>query len=87
MTWLLNLIPGGAATVFVGGIVAVVGILWRMMAGAKKSGVLEQKAKEAVAREKDLNRIKTAAAAGARVRPDDPSLLDDPYNRDRRGKP
>ncbi len=62
-------------------------VLWRILAGAKKAGVDQQKAKEAVAREQarmeELNRIKNAADAGARVQPIKPGVPNnDPYNLD-----
>jgi hypothetical protein len=62
---------------------AALGVLWGMMASAKKAGIQEQKAKEAEARQHDLDRIKAAADAGARVQPDDPGMQHDPFNRDK----
>lgn len=50
----------------------------------RKSGADAQKVKEGKAREQDLNQIKRAADAGARVQPDDPGVLNDPFNRDRK---
>lgn len=79
MDWLLNLIPGGSLTVIIGGILAVIAAGWRLLAGAKKAGVNEQKAKEAKARAENLDRIKRAAD----VRPAG-GVSDDPYNRDNR---
>jgi hypothetical protein len=61
--------------------------LWQYGRTQKKAGINEQKVKEAAAREQDIRNIKEAADAGARVRPDDDGMLDDPYNRDRRAKP
>lgn len=75
-----TLIAGGIAIVL-----AVLGVMWRLLAVAKKSGIDEQKTKEAQARETDLEKIKRAADAGAHV--DAGKLSDDPYDRDRRSKP
>jgi hypothetical protein len=63
-------------------------VLWRVLAGAKKAGVDQQKAKELQAREQarreELNRIKDATDAGARVQPLRPGVPnDDPYDLDR----
>lgn len=63
MDWLLNLIPGGSLTAILG-VVAAVGLgLWRLLAGAKKAGINQQKAKEAEQRERNLDAIKRAADA------------------------
>lgn len=78
MDWILNLIPGGSLTAILGGVVVVAGIIWRVLAGAKQSGVDKQKAKEAEAREKNLDAIKRAADAKPTG-----SVLDDPNNLDR----
>lgn len=76
---LLSLIPGGSLTAIIAGVVAALGIIWRILAGVKKSGVNQQKVKEAEARAKNLDRIKRAADA----RPD-PDIVSDPRNRDNR---
>ena len=78
MDWILNLIPGGSLTAILGGVVVVAGIIWRVLAGAKQSGVDKQKAKEAEAREKNLDAIKRAADAKPTG-----SVFDDPNNLDR----
>lgn len=85
MNTLLNLVGGlwPYIAAAVGGLFA----LWQYGRTQKKAGINEQKAKEAVAREQDIQNIKRAADAGARVRIDDDGMLDDPYNRDRRQKP
>ncbi len=62
-------------------------VIWRILAGAKKAGVDQQKAKELQAREQarreELTRIKNAADAGARVQPLRPGVPNnDPYNLD-----
>lgn len=49
----------------------------------RKSGTDAQKAKELKARNDNLNRIKVAADAGARVQPDDPGVVSDPHDLDR----
>lgn len=49
---------------------------------SKKAGVDEQKAKEAKARERNLERIKAAAAARDAVRPADGGVQSDKRNRD-----
>lgn len=51
-------------------------VAWRAWASIKKSGIDEQKAKEAEQRERDLERIKAAGAAVPG------SVSDDPFNRD-----
>lgn len=83
MEWLLNLIPGGSATATLGAILGTVilaiGAGWKLLASAKKAGINEQKAKEAKARDQNLDRIKRAADA----RPAG-GLSDDPNNRDNR---
>lgn len=55
-------------------------VIWRVWAGGKKSGVNEQVAKEAKARDENLKRIKAAADAGNRP----PDIVSDPHNRDNR---
>ena len=81
MDWILNLIPGGGLTAILAGIVAVIGFLGTLLYGAKKAGVNQQKAKEAEARERNLDAIKRAAAAQPAG-----STADDPNNRDRLSK-
>jgi len=87
MTWLLDFFGSGKIALVVAAAVAVIGFLWRLLAGAKKAGRDEQVAKETLARERarelELQRIKAAADAAARVHPDD-SLHNDPFNRDNR---
>lgn len=56
---------------------ALIGI-WRLYATGKSAGINQEKAKEAAARERDLDAIKRAAGA----RPSG-SVEDDPNNRDR----
>lgn len=56
---------------------ALIGI-WRLYATGKSAGVNQQKAKEAKARDEDLDRIKRAADARPIGLPSD-----DPNNRDR----
>jgi len=67
-----HLVAAGAALVFV----------WRILAGVKKAGINQQKAEEAKRRDENLRRIREAAAAGARIQPDN-GLQSDEYNRDR----
>lgn len=65
-------------------------VVWKLWAGGKQAGIDQQKVKEAVARNDEIERIKNAAAAGDAVRPpmqpDDPGILSDPNNRDRASK-
>lgn len=68
-----TLIAGGIAVC-----VFVLGVMWRMLSVAKKSGIDEQKTREAQARDENLTRIKNAAAA----RPVDG--VPDPHDRDNR---
>jgi hypothetical protein len=82
--WLMNLIPGGWLTVIAGSAIALLGVLWRMLAGAKKAGRDEQLAKEAKARAKNLEDVRRAQDAAARVSPDPAGELSDPNNRDLR---
>jgi len=63
MDWILNLIPGGGLTAILAGIVAVIGFLGTLLYGAKKAGINQQKAKDAEARERNLDAIKRAADA------------------------
>lgn len=79
MDWLVNLIPGGNFTVIAAGVIAAATAILAMFAGVKKAGRDEQKAKEADARAKNIDRIADAAAAKPRG-----SLSDDPNNRDNR---
>lgn len=65
------------------GLAAIIGAYFK----GTSTGAAKQRVKEAIAREQDIQNIKKAADAGARVRPDDGGMLDDPYNRDRRQKP
>lgn len=77
MDWLLNLIPGGGLTALVGGLVAALGIVWRLLARERKAGRDEQKVDEYERHLEDLARVERAN----RARPTD-SVLDDPNNRD-----
>lgn len=61
-----------------GGVLAAILILWRAVAGIKQAGVDQQKAKEAKAREQNLDRIRRAADAKPDGLPEH-----DPRNRDR----
>lgn len=71
------------STLLAGGIavaVAVLGILWRLLSVAKKSGVDQQKAAEGKARDENLKRVQASIDAG-----DKPvDSLHDPHNRDDR---
>jgi hypothetical protein len=82
--WLMNLIPGGWLTVIAGSAIALLGVLWRMLAGAKKAGRDEQLVKEAKARAKNLEDVKRAQDAAARVDSNPAGELSDPNNRDLR---
>lgn len=75
----MNLIPGGDLTIW--GILAagLLGVLAYFARTLKKAGVDQQKAKEAKAREEEINRIKRAANVLPAGR-----VSDDPNNRDRR---
>lgn len=53
------------------------GYIWKTKRDARKDGISEQKAKEAAAREQNLDRIKSVAG----VKPSG-SVHDDPNNRD-----
>lgn len=90
MSAILAFFGSGKMAIIITTAVAMIAFLWRLLAGAKKAGIDQQKAKEAIAREQarreELNRIKDAGTAAARVRPDD-RLSDDPYNRDVRKHP
>lgn len=82
---LFSLIPGGSLTVYLTAAAAALLALWRIVARIKKSGVDEQKAKEAAARDKNLVRIREAIAARDAVGPADGGVQSDPRNRDNRG--
>jgi hypothetical protein len=82
MDFLLSFIPGGGLTAIIAGAVAALGILWRLLAGAKKAGRNEQLVKEAKARDENLKRIQDAIRARDAVRPDDGGVQSDPRNRD-----
>ena len=75
---ILTFLSTGKMALIVGGVLAGLTVIWRVLAGVKKSGVDQQKAKEAEARERNLEAIKRAAGA----RPAG-SVLNDPNNRDR----
>jgi hypothetical protein len=74
---LLALIPGGGLTAIIALIATALGALGWGAAKVKKAGVDEQKAKEAEARAKNLDRIKRARRARPRG-----GVHDDPDNRD-----
>lgn len=76
---LLNLIPGGGLTALIGGVVAVLAALGFVAKKAHDAGVNKEKVKEAEARARNLEKLKSAA----RARPTG-SLHDDPNNRDNR---
>ena len=78
MNALLNLIPGGSLTAIGVGILAALGIVWRIFAKGQTSGRDAQIAKEAKAREQDIELIKRASGAKPSGLPDN-----DPRNRDR----
>ncbi len=78
MDWLLNLIPGGGLTAILGAVLAGLAALGTLLYKTKKSGVDQQKAKEAVKRDQNLDRIKRASDAKPAG-----SVSDDPNNRDR----
>jgi len=77
MDWLLNLIPGGGLTVIAAAVAAAALAAWRIVAKAEQAGVNKQKAKEAEARDRNLEKLKRAD----RAQPSG-SVLDDPDNRD-----
>lgn len=79
MDALLSLIPGGSLAVIGGAIIAFALTLWKAFSTGKKAGRDQQKAKEAEARAKNLDRIRDAADA----RPTD-DIVSDRYNRDRK---
>ena len=83
MSWLFSLFDGGKMAILVATVLAMAAFVWRILAGAKKAGVDQQKAKEAEAHNENLKRIKAAADAGERIRtqPDDPGVPD-PYDLD-----
>ncbi len=82
IAWLLSFLDGGKLAIAVAAALAAAIFVWKITAGIKQSGVDEQKARESVAREHDLEQIKRAADAGEHVDPDGVSV--DRYNRDRR---
>lgn len=63
ITTILTFLSTGKMALIVAGVVAGLGVIWRVLAGVKKSGVDQQKAKEAEARERNLDAIKRAADA------------------------
>lgn len=73
--WLLSN-PTVAAALGIIGAVAVA--MWRLLAGAKKAGVDQQKVEEAEARAENLEKLKRAAdaAAAAKRVPGDPNDRD-----------
>lgn len=79
MDWLINLIPGGGLTFFAGLAAALLAALGYGAKKAHDAGVNKQKAKEAEARARNMERIQNAARARARG-----SVSDDPHNRDNR---
>ena len=79
MDWLFNLIPGGGLSVLLGAVAAAITALLVLLKKSETAGVNKQKAKEAEARAKNLERLKDAQ----RARPSG-SVLDDPNNRDKR---
>jgi hypothetical protein len=79
MDWLLQLVPGGILTVIAGAAMTFLTFIGALLYNAKKAGRDSQIAKEAKAREANLDRIKRAAAARPRG-----GVLDDLRNRDER---
>jgi len=77
ITTILTFLSTGKMALIVAGAVAGLGIIWRVLAGVKQSGIDKQKAKEAEQRDRNLEAIKRAADA----RPSG-SVLNDPNNRD-----
>lgn len=61
-----------------GAVLAVLAFVWRVLVGAKRAGVNEQKAKEAEARDANLKKIQDAIDASNRI---DPDVMRDPNNR------
>lgn len=76
---LLSLIPGGGLTAIITAVLAALAGVFGVYRSGKKAGEDKQKAKEAQARAKNLDRIRDAADA----RPAG-DVVSDPYNRDRR---
>lgn len=75
LAWLL----ANPTVIAVGGaVVAALAAVWRVWAGGKRSGVNEQKVKEAEARDANLKKIREAIDAGNHV---DPDVMSDPNNR------
>ena len=79
MDWLINLIPGGGLTFFAGLAAALLAALGYGAKKAHDAGVNKQKAKEAEARARNMERIQNAARAKPAR-----SVHDDPHNRDNR---
>lgn len=77
ITTILTFLSTGKMALIVGGVLAGLGVIWRVLAGVKKSGVDQQKAKEAQIRAQNLEAIKRAADA----RPIG-GVQSDPRNRD-----
>lgn len=77
MDALLNLIPGGGLTAILGAIIAGMAFVGTLLYKTKQAGVNQQKAKEAAARDRDIEALKRAANA----RPVG-GVSDDPNNRD-----
>lgn len=78
MDALLNLIPGGGLTAIIGAIIAGMAFVGTLLYKTKQAGVNQQKAKEAEARDKNIEALKRAADA----KPSG-SVSDDPNNLDR----
>lgn len=77
MDWILNLIPGGSLTAIIAAVFAGIAAIGTLLYKTKQAGVNQQKAKEAQARERNLEAIKRAAGA----RPVG-GVQSDPRNRD-----
>jgi len=79
MDWILSLIPGGSLTAILAAVFAGIAAIGTLLYKTKQAGVNQQKAKEAEARDRNLEALKRAANA----RPTG-SLSDDINNRDNR---
>jgi hypothetical protein len=79
MDWILNLIPGGGLTAIMAAVVAAILGAWGLFSKIERSGVNKEKAKEAEARDKNLDKIKRAGDAKPVG-----GVSDDPNNRDNR---
>ncbi len=79
MDAILKLIPGGSLTALIASVLGVLAFVSGLLYKTKQAGINQQKAKEAEARAKNLDRIKHAADAQPNG-----SVLDDPNNRDQR---